>query len=195
MGDLTSAVFDFVLSVVGELDPASVSSRAQLQRPDIRVRDASTNEIVEHMTSDVPDLLSIHGALASPQAVPGATLSFLFRRGQPFPGTPSLVWSINCERGEIRLESPSGLALQARAYDAPVTVQVHRFDTDSVESVDWDWSARQKELPMLARSVSECLYAFAEGREAGDGWAGVEGAAARARMVEQFLDWTGPSCG
>jgi hypothetical protein len=140
------------------------------------------------MTSDVPDLLSLHGALASPQAVAGATLSFLFRRGQPFPGTPSLVWTINCERGEIRVVAPSGIALQARAYDEPVTLQVHHFDTDKVEDIDWDWGERQNELPMLARIVSECLYAFAEGREAGDGWAGVESAAARARMVEQFLD-------
>jgi hypothetical protein len=181
-------VFDFVLSVVGELDPASVHAKAQLQRPEIRVRDPATKEVVEHMTSDVPDLLSVHGALASSaQSAPGATLSFLFRRGQPFPGTPSLVWTINCERGEIRVVAPSGIALQARAYDEPVTIQVHHFDTDKVEDVEWHWSERQEELPLLARAVSECLYAFAEGREVGDGWTGIESAAVRARMVEQFM--------
>lgn len=136
----------------------------------------------------MPDLLTLHGALApSSQSKPGATLSILFRRGQPFPGTPSLVWTINCERGEIRLVSPAGIALQARGYDSPVTIQVHHFDTDKVEDIEWKWSERQEELPILARAVSECLYAFAEGREAGDGWADIESAAVKARLIEQFL--------
>jgi hypothetical protein len=181
-------VFDFVLSVVGELDQSSLHVKTQLQRPAIRVRDPSTNEIVEHITSDVPDLLSLHGALAaSPQSVPGATLSFLFRRGQPFPGTPSLVWTINCEFGEIRLVSPGGIALQASAGTESVSIQVHHFETNEVEDIEWAWSERQQELPLLAKAVSECLYAFAEGREEGNGWAGVESAAGRARLIEHFL--------
>lgn len=40
----------------------------------------------------------------------------------------------------------------------------------------------------MARTVSECLYAFAEGREEGDGWAGIESAAVRARLIEHFLN-------
>jgi hypothetical protein len=141
------------------------------------------------MASDVPDLLTLHGGLAlSPQSVPNATLSFLFRRGQPFPGTPSLVWTINCERGEIRLVSPSGIALQASAGNETVKIQIHYFETDEVEDVEWAWSERQQELPLLAKAVSECLYAFAEGREEGDGWAGIESAASRARLIEQFMN-------
>jgi hypothetical protein len=181
-------VFDSVLSVVGELDPPTIHARTQLQRPQIRIRDPSTNKIVENITSNVPDLLILHGALtSSPQSVPGATLSFLFRRGQPFPGTPSLVWTINCERGEIRLVSPSGIALQASASDGSVKIQVHHFDTDEVEDEEWAWNERQQELPLLAKSVSECLYNFAEGRKEGDGWAGIESAARRAHLIEQFL--------
>lgn len=185
----SQTVFDFVLSVIGELDASSVHAKTQLQRPDVRIRDPSTNEIVDHMTSDVPDLLSLHGALAaSPQSVLGATLSFLFRRGQPFPGTPSLVWTINCERGEIRLVSPSGIALQASASNETVKIQVHHFNSDEVEDVEWTWSERQQDLPLLAKAVSESLYAFAEGHEEGDGWAGIESAASRARLIEQFMN-------
>jgi hypothetical protein len=181
-------VFDFVLSVVGELEPASVHAKAQIQRPHIRVRDTSTGEIVEHMRSDVPDLLSLHGALApSPLAAPNATLSLLFRRGQPFPGDPPLVWNINCEHGEIRLVSPSGTGLQASGA-TDVSIKVHHYDTDEVEDVSWAWSERQQELPLMARTVSECLYAFAEGKGEGDGWVGIESAAVRARLIEQFLD-------
>ncbi|KAF2832572.1 NAD(P)-binding protein [Ophiobolus disseminans] len=181
-------VFDTVLSVLGELDLESIHGRTQLQRPEIRIRNPSTNKIVGSMTSDVPDLLSFHGALVPSQlSAPDATLSFYFRRGQPFPGTPSLTWTINCERGEIRLVSPSGIALQASAYESPVTIQVHRFDTNEVEEVEWGWSERQEELPLLARSVSECLYAFADGKAEGDGWTGIESAAVRARLIEKFL--------
>lgn len=141
------------------------------------------------MTSDVPDLLTLHGALvSSPLSAPGATLSLSFRRGQPFPGTPSLTWTINCERGEIRLVSPTGIALQASAYDSPVTIHVHHYETDQVDEVEWSWSERQHELPVLARCVSECLYAFADGRAEGDGWVGIESAARRARTIEKLID-------
>lgn len=98
--------------------------------------DPSTNEIIDRMTSDVPDLLSVHGALApSPLTAPNATVSLLFRRGQPFPGTPPLVWTINCERGEIQLVSPSGTGLQASSANN-VSIQVHYFDTDQVENIE-----------------------------------------------------------
>ncbi|KAH6140635.1 hypothetical protein HBI64_026100 [Parastagonospora nodorum] len=181
-------LFDTVLSVVGELDSSTIHAKAQLQRPSVRIRDTSTDKIVETITSDVPDLLSIHGALTPTSlAAPKATLCVGFRRGQPFPGTPPLVWTINCERGEIRLVSPSGTALQANAGD-DVSIQIHRFDTDNVENVRWTWKEPQQALPLMARSVSECLYAFAEGREDGDGWAGIDSAAVRARSIERFLD-------
>jgi hypothetical protein len=181
-------VFDFVLSVIGELDQSSLHAKTQLQRPAVRIRDPSNNEIVDQVTSDVPDLLSLHSALvSSPQSAPGATLSFLFRRGQPFPDTPSLVWTINCEFGEIRLVSPGGIALQASGGSKSVSIQVHHFNNDEVEDIEWAWSERQQQLPLLARAVSECLYAFAEGRGEGDGWVGIESAAGRARLIEHFL--------
>ncbi|KAH7093764.1 putative oxidoreductase [Paraphoma chrysanthemicola] len=182
-------VLDFVLAVVGEFDPSTVHHKAQIQRPDIRVRDPVTQEFVGRIKSDVPDLLSLHGTLAaSPLAAPSATLSVSFRRGQPFPGTPSLTWSINCEYGEIRLVSPSGISLQAAAYDEPVSIDVHHFDNDTIESVVWDWTEYQKELPVRARAVSHCLYAFADSRGEGDGWAGLESAAVRSRLIESFLN-------
>ncbi|KAF2249195.1 putative oxidoreductase [Trematosphaeria pertusa] len=189
-------VFDFVLSVLGELAPESVHTKMQLQRPDVRIRDPESGRIVDTIHSDVPDLLSLHGALQpSPQTATSATLSFLFRRGQPFPGTPSLSWTINCEYGEIRLVSPSGLALQASAYDEPVTIHIHWFEDDRVEDVKFEWSKEQEEVPIPARSVMRSLYAFADGKEEGDGWVSLEDAARRARQIEGFLAEWGKSQG
>lgn len=185
-----------MLSVLGELEPSSVHTKMQLQRPEIRIRDPKTKEIVGSMTSDVPDLLSLHGSLqTSSQTQKDATLSVLFRRGQPFPGTPPLTWTINCEKGEVGLVSPSGTALHASENDEPVKIQIHHFDTDEIEDVPWEWSRAQEEVPaVLGRTVMSSLYSFAddlgkgEGKEGYDGWVGLEDAARRAAQIEGFLE-------
>jgi len=177
-----------VLSVLGNLVPETVHSHLQLQRPDVKIRDPKTNNITETVRSTVPDLLSIHGNLEpSATTAQSATLSVLFRRGQPFPGTPVVTWMINCEHGEIRLVSPTGMALEASKEEDPVTIQVHWFDGDRVEDVPWEWSAEDKELPVMARSVFRTLEAWADGKDAGDGWVDVEDAAKRASLIESFL--------
>lgn len=136
--------------------------------------------MVETVKSDVPDLLNLHASLADHAA---ATLSFMFRRGQPFPGTPSLTWTINCDYGEIRVTSQASSALAFATHDSPATIQLHRFDTDEISEVEWGWSEAPEALPVMARCVGECLCAFAEGREEGDGWVGIESAARRAGMM------------
>ncbi|KAL1792529.1 hypothetical protein ACET3X_009036 [Alternaria dauci] len=182
-------VLDSVLSVIGQLDPGSVHSKAQIQRPSVRIRDPKTMQVVESVTSNVPDLLSVHATInPSPLTVPNATLSFLFRRGQPFPGTPTLTWTINCEYGEICLTSATSSTFQNSERDGPVVIQLHHFDTDQVEKLDWDWSDMQKEIPIVGRDVMGCLFAFADGNEEGDGWVGLEDAAKYARMIETFLE-------
>jgi hypothetical protein len=178
-----------VLSVVGDLTPSTVHAKAQIQRPNITIRDPSTKKTVENMTSDVPDLLTFHGTLApSPISAPNATLSFLFRRGQPYPGTPTLTWTINCEHGEVQLISQTALHMVVPPSEPQVTIKIHWFDTNEVEDVQWTWPESQLDLPLMARDVAECLYAFAEGREEGNRWAGLESARARAAMIEGFLN-------
>ncbi|RAR01493.1 putative oxidoreductase [Stemphylium lycopersici] len=180
-------VLDFVLETVGQIDAESVHSKAQIQRPDIRIRDPSTKQIVGNTISNVPDLLSFHGTLKqSPLTAPNATLSFSFRRGQPFPGTPALTWTITCEHGEIRLSSATSMVLRASENDGPLTIKVHHFDSDEVEDVDWDWSDEQKQVPIIARDVMACLYAFADGKQEGDGWVGLEDAARRGEGLSDF---------
>ncbi|KAF2806146.1 putative oxidoreductase [Mytilinidion resinicola] len=183
------AVIDFVQFVVGELIPGTVHTRFELQRPEIRIRDPKSGRIIETVRSDVPDLLSLDGLwpTASEYTADNATLLFQFRRGQPFPGTPSLEWRINFEDGEVRLVSPSGISLQAAAYDEPVTIQLHHFDTEKVENIEWDWNSLQKEVPIRARTVLSCLYAFADGVREGYGWVGIEDAARRAEQIEGWL--------
>lgn len=186
---LMASVLDFVLSVVGQLDPSSIHSKTQIQRPNIRIRDSTTKQIVENATSDVPDLLSVNAAITpSPLSVPNATLSFLFRRGQPFPGMPALTWTINCEYGEMRVTSATSSSFRSSESDGPVVIQIHHFDTNEVEDIHWDWSDLQKEIPIAGRDVMECLFAFADGRKEGDGWVGLEDAARHAQVIQTFLE-------
>ena len=136
----------------------------------------------------MPDLLSFHGTVvASALVAPNATLAFFFRRGQPFPGTPGLTWTINCEHGEVRLLS-TGTAPEANPEGQPASIQVHHFADDRVEDVPWSWTEQQKEVGPMARSVMDCLYAFADGKGEGDQWVGLEDAAGRAALIETFLE-------
>ena len=123
---------------------------------------------------------------AADYTAPKASLVAYFARGQPYPGDPSLSWTLNCEKGTIRLTSPSGIALNAGAYESPVTISVHHFDTDTVEQIEWSWSEAQLDVPVLSRSVQTCLVSVAEGNK--QGYVALEDAANRARQVSRWLD-------
>lgn len=183
------SALDTLLAAIGDIDPTTVQSASQIQRPSIRIRDPSTNTISETTTSNVPDLLSLNARLApAPHTAPNATLSFFFRRGQPFPGGSALTWILNFEHGEIKVESPTSGFLEPGSKDKPITILVHRYGDGSVEEVQWEWSAEQAGLPLMARSVSATLFAFADGKPEGEGWVGVGDAARRAVLIEKFLD-------
>ncbi|KAL4799001.1 hypothetical protein BDV19DRAFT_355775 [Aspergillus venezuelensis] len=184
-------VIDFIQSVTGDILPGSENVQFALQRPDIRIRDPRTKDIIETVKSDVPDLISVHGSLPeSEHAVKNATLLATFTRGQPFPGDPALVWTLTGERGSIRLVAQSGIALQASAYDAPVTISVHKFKTDEVLDVPWGWSEEQLGVPVAGRSVMRCLIGVGEGD--GEGYVSLEEGVKRARQVFGWLDgWRG----
>lgn len=125
----------------------------------------------------------------SPHTADDATLSFIFRRGQPFPGTPSVTWNLNFQYGEIKVESPTSGFFDADPSDEKkVTFQIHHYEDDKVEDVEWGWSTEQMALPLMARPVSSTLYAFADGCDAGDGWVSVEDAAKRAVLIERLLN-------
>ena len=78
--------------------------------------------------------------------------------------------------------------------DDPVTITIHHFDTDKLEDIPWEFTAEQNEVPIRARGVMTCLYAFADGLDAATrndegerGWVSLEDAADRARLIESFL--------
>ncbi|KAG9229451.1 hypothetical protein BJ875DRAFT_499924 [Amylocarpus encephaloides] len=153
-------LWDLVQSVLGEV--VELRPNLQIQRSNIRVIDPHTMSIVETVRTDVPDLINITGTIApSDTVVDGAKLLARYRRGEPFPEEPALVWVINGER-EIRLVSPGSSALHATAYFKPVTLEVHSFASGSIQRVDWSWSDWKKELPIVSRSVGALYEAFTD---------------------------------
>lgn len=182
------AVLDQVLAAIGELDHSTVQSKSQIQRPEVRIRDLAAGKIVKTVKEEVPDLVTLNGTLAaSPKAASNATLTFTFRKGPPFPGTSSFIWTINCEHGEIRIDAPSTTTLETGENDPPVTISVHTFADDKVEQVDFGWNEQQLQVPLLARSVMDTLFAFADGKKPEDGWVDLEDAAKYAELIATFL--------
>lgn len=153
-------MFDYVQSVIGEA--VDLHSKLQLQRPNMKLRDPSTNSIVKTVASDVPDLITVTSSLSGSGVAEGASLLVRFRRGQQFKGEPALTWHINCEKGEIRLTAPSGTSLHANSYSDPVTIEIHDFHTDEVRSIPWEWPEWEEELdlPIVGRSVARLYEAF-----------------------------------
>lgn len=157
-------MFDQIQHVLGE---ATIQhSHTQIQRPDVKIRDPSTKQITETVSSNVPDLLVATATLPPSNLVSAQGVTFLarFRRGQPFAGEPQLSWTVNGEKGEIRLTSQNSVALQAFADVDGVKIEVHDFESGEVESVPWAWEEGwQAELPVPARCVGAVYEAFAGG--------------------------------
>lgn len=150
-------MLDYVQSVLGET--IKPHPHLQLQRPLVKLRDPSTNEIVGTTISDVPDLITVTGSVkGSSTTQDGASLLVRLRRGQPFQGEPALTWYINCEQGEIRLTAPEGLSLSTKS----VSIAVHHFSTDKVHNIHWEWPKWEEEadLPFIGRSVAKLYEAF-----------------------------------
>ncbi|KAK3332919.1 hypothetical protein B0T19DRAFT_113369 [Cercophora scortea] len=181
-------LFDLIQTALGEADP--VQGHFQLQRPFVHIAEpASTpggpRPVIETLRSNVPDLVFFTGMLPESAAntQKGATLHFRFRRGQPFPGDPALVWTINGEKGEIRVLSPEVAALQVGWNEKPIVVQVHDFATNTVEEVPWAWDEPVAGLPMASRNVALLYEAFAKG----EGYPTFEDALARHEQLEGLL--------
>jgi len=131
---------------------SSITSRLAIQRPEVSLR-GSDGKIVETVTSDVPDHISIIGDLAS-----GAPVTINLRRGQPFKGSPGFFWNIDGELGEIRVTAPSPLF---PAFDADVKIEIYNFANDNVEELKWQWN--DTSLPVAARNVGALYDQFSFG--------------------------------
>ncbi|KAI0508980.1 oxidoreductase family protein [Xylaria bambusicola] len=157
---------DYVHDVLGEFD--GFQSRMQIQRPVLKIRDSNGVTTDQEIRSDVPDLVAVHGKLAKGKAdiADNATLSFTFRSGHQFKGTPGFIWTINGEKGEIMVTA-NGAYVHSDSYKDPIDIQLHDHATDEVVPIEWDWQDWQKDLPRRSRIVAELYERFARWWESG----------------------------
>lgn len=174
-------VFDSVQSVLGDVQ--NLHGQPTLQRPEIKLLDPEKKEISGTVRSDVPDLIFITGTLPASETVqPGAGFSFRYRRSPRFKGDQVLVWTVNGEKGEIRVTAPKTSSFHG---DQEVTIETHDFATGEVENVEWQWEKWQEALPLPARSIGLVYEAFARGDESG--YPSFEHALKRQQQLETVL--------
>lgn len=172
---------DIVQFVLGDIQ--DVQSRLQIQRPEVQLINPASGEVTGIVKSDVPDLILVTGSLPeTDRIVNGASISLRFRRGQAFQGEPALRWTISGEKGEIRLISHSGPGINAISDN--VVIEVHDFETDSVQNIAWDWGS-YIELPSVARNTGALYDAFASGNTAT--YADFEHGLRRHRQLDEIL--------
>ncbi|KAF1830716.1 NAD(P)-binding protein [Decorospora gaudefroyi] len=177
-------LFDTVQSVVGNID--GLKGHLQIQRPELKVFDKATKSIVGTERSNVPDLIIATGSLAgSPLSQDKASIMLRFRLGQPWPEEPPLVWTINGEKGELRLTSWASTSLSIAFPHLPVVIDVHDYESDTVERVEWKWEAWQEDLPVPARNIGLVYEAYATGDD--QAWPHFQDALATHKQLEDLL--------
>ncbi|KAF7192313.1 Galactose/lactose metabolism regulatory protein GAL80 [Pseudocercospora fuligena] len=191
-GNLITVVFghviDFIHATLGEFK--NFSSRAQIQRPKVRLLSEKGCYIVD---SDVPDVVFVNGELEPSSSVAhGATLSVNFRmEPAPFPGEPAFVWTIYGETGDIRVISPDGPFLHTDSYGSPITIEVFDHATGGVVRHEWGWPDWQLQFPPRARNTAELYEQFAMGTNGTcpDFDYAVKRHAEIDKVLEPFLKW------
>lgn len=194
-------MIDFVHSVLGEFE--SSNSHVQIQHPEQAIIGADGKEKTKY-TSDVPDLLSLHGTLQPSSSVArGASLVskevcfqvsitdgvqiVKFRKGPPFPGTLPFVWTINCEKAEIRITSERGPFLQSESNSYPVPIELHDFTSGEVKNVEWHWEDWQEVIGARSRNIGKLYDLYAEGKLEEASCATFDSAVLRHKQLDRIL--------
>ena len=178
-------MIDFVHAVLGEYE--SSSAQAQIQRPNQKIINRDTGA-TKSTTSDVPDLVSIHGTLrASDYVFHGASLIVNFRTGPPFPGTKPFVWVIVGENGRIEVSNESSPSIAASAAGLPTPIRVEDTTTKEIKEVPWEWEDWQEPLNPRGRSIAKIYDLYYEGKAYDAGVADFSSAAVRHAELDKLL--------
>lgn len=110
-----------------------------------------------------------------------------YRTGPPFPGTLPFVWTINGEKGEIRVSSERGPFLQSEASAFDIPIQVEDFSTGQVRTVSWEWEDWQQSLLPRSRNIAKLYDLYAEGRLEAESHCTLESAVVRHTQLDAIL--------
>lgn len=173
---LYAHMIDLVHFVLGEFKESH--SATQLRWPEVGVVDEAGAQL-RTVRSDIPDLITAHGELAPGAAniQEGATLSVVFRSGNPFKGELPFVWYIQGQNGELKITNPYGPVIQAATIPG-IKIELHDYATDEVTEIPWEteWKEWQHELPTPGgKLVGEMYNRYAQWFQQADRTAVPEG--------------------
>ncbi|KAK6432339.1 hypothetical protein LTR95_011490 [Oleoguttula sp. CCFEE 5521] len=174
---------DFIHHVLGEYD--AFHAHTQIQRPMQTVYDKDSGE-ERQTTSDVPDLVSLHGTLkASGYVRKGASLTATYQVAPPWPGTLPLTWKVTGEKGELRITSEKNAFLNVAG--SGVLIEHLNFANKELKTIDWRFDAVIAELPERGRNIAILYDLFAEGKLKEAGASDFAAAAERHREIDSIL--------
>jgi predicted dehydrogenase len=175
---------DYVHYVLGEYQTSN--AHLQIQRPNQTIRHSDGTETP--FTSDVPDLVSIHGTLKeSEHVVSGASLLVKFQTGPPFQGTSPFTWTITGEKGRIQMSCERGPMIHAEGSGFPIPILWEDFVSGEVKKIPWEFEDWQKSLPPVARNTAKQYDLFAEGNRDSPGLVDFEEAVVRHAQFDEML--------
>jgi hypothetical protein len=175
---------DLVHSVLGEYHTSN--ARLQIQRPSQTIRHSDGTETP--FTSDVPDLVSIHGTLKESQHVaPGASLLVKFETGPPFQGTNPFLWTVTGDKGRIQMSCERGPMIHAEGSGFPIPILLEDFASGEVKNISWEFEDWQESIPPVARNTAKQYDLFAEGKRGSPGLVDFEEAVVRHAQFDKML--------
>ena len=166
---------------------ASFNSHVQIQRPNQTIVNRETGD-TKSAQSNVPDLVSVHGALKSSSYVAdGASLVVSFRTGPPFPGTVPFVWIITGEKGRFRITNERGPFIQSEGSAFPTPIQVEDFATQEVREEAWEWEGWREALLPRGRNIAKMYDLYCEGQAKESALVDFAGAVVRHAELDSML--------
>lgn len=178
-------MIDFIHSVLGEYEYSN--AYLQVQRPGQKVVNRETGAS-RPVTSDVPDLVSVHGTLQpSDQVADGASLTVNFKTGPAFPGITPFTWIITGEVGRLRMTSQRGPFIQSESSEHPIAVELQDFGTNEVKQIPWTWDDWQESLLGRGRNIAKMYDLYYEERAKQHGLCDFEGAVRRHAQTDGML--------
>ncbi len=173
------SVADSIANVLGPIK--LTSSKLSLLRPDIKVL-SSSGDVLRTIRSDVPDLAHMEGSLPSHNNAP---TTIHLHRAPPFKETPTLIWAVHGQSGEIRVEAA---ATMIHAFDSGAKILVEDFESGEIETVTWEDPMAGKGIEGAANNIGALYEAFAGGEKGT--WPTFEDALQKHRMLDEVLgDW------
>lgn len=155
----------------GGVDELSALLTTRWPKTNLLHADGTFDKVLDRKTAD-------HVMMQGTLSGTGAPVSIAVRAGKVFKGTPGLDWRIFGTKGEIRVTAPVNLSVGIPGEK----IELFDHEKDTVETVETEWPASVKDVPMMAQNPGLLYELFAKG--GGEGFVSFEDAVQTHRIID-----------